>query len=108
MEIPSTFDGLPVTAIAASAFQNNNKIESVVIPSSVEYIGQYAFENCYNLESIRLLGVNPPQLGESAFDASAFTFQNTRATIYVPKNALYAYRAHDDWYYYLIQIEKWN
>lgn len=50
--IPSTYEGKPVTNIAASAFANNEDIVQVVIPSSVKSIGHSAFERCVNLADI--------------------------------------------------------
>lgn len=45
VHIPSEFEGLPVTAIADSAFRSNKFIEIVIIPDTVEIIGERAFEN---------------------------------------------------------------
>ena len=39
-EIPSYY-----TEIAASAFRDNSSLKSVVIPDSISYIGDYAFDN---------------------------------------------------------------
>lgn len=50
VEIPATHEGLPVVAIKANAFKGANIIR-VVIPASVEYIGQGAFANCSKLTS---------------------------------------------------------
>ena len=49
--IPDTLGGKPVVAIDAGAFRYRD-ITGVVIPSSVDYIGQGAFFGCQNLESI--------------------------------------------------------
>ena len=57
---------LPVTAIRKGAFQNCDKLKSVVIPDSVTYIGDSAFKGCSNLTKIQL----PEQLeymGEKVF-----------------------------------------
>lgn len=51
--IPSYYQGLPVTKIAANAFRDNDKITSVFIPSTVQSIDQWAFMSCSNLESIQ-------------------------------------------------------
>ncbi len=47
--IPSLTNGLPVTSIAAGAFQNNFNVAGVVIPNTVTNIGDFAFQGCYNL-----------------------------------------------------------
>jgi uncharacterized repeat protein (TIGR02543 family) len=67
IRIPAEYNGLPVTAIASSAF-SNKAITSVVIPSSVESIGASAFSGCNKLESITF-GENSvlTSIGASAF-----------------------------------------
>ncbi len=67
--IPSTIEGKPVVAIGYEAFDNNENIRSVSIPSSVRAIGTYAFSGCVMLTSVTF--ANDSQLttiGSSAFD----------------------------------------
>jgi hypothetical protein len=52
--IPSTIDGLPVTAIGDSAFIYCTSLTSVSIPSSVTSIGDHAFGNCISLTSVTI------------------------------------------------------
>lgn len=47
--IPSSVD-----SIGESAFENCKSLISIIIPSSVSYIGYKAFENCENLHSITI------------------------------------------------------
>lgn len=54
VNIPSTYNNLPVTEIGESAFAGNNKIVNVYIPDSVVVIGKKAFDDCRNLENLRL------------------------------------------------------
>ena len=54
VEIPSEFDGQPVTSIGNYAFQGCTGIKLIRIPSSVQAIGSYAFYNCHNLTSINI------------------------------------------------------
>lgn len=64
MVIPETIQGIPVEVIYG--FSGNEKIKSVVIPSSVKVIGSAAFWNCKSLEKVTL----PEELfviGEGAF-----------------------------------------
>ena len=79
VEIPSTYENLPVTKIEERAFYACQKIETLTIsegitrigaqaffhcdkisilnfPASVSYIGEYAFEGCDSLTSIQLPG----------------------------------------------------
>lgn len=44
----------PVTKIGEKAFRNNETIESVTIPDSVNSIGKYAFDECVSLEKINI------------------------------------------------------
>jgi hypothetical protein len=64
--IPSTINGLPVTAIAANAFYLNPYLTNVIVPDGITNIGQEAFALCPNLQSIQL-GANLASLGDSAF-----------------------------------------
>ena len=53
IEIPSTYQGVPVTSIGAWAFQSKI-IQSINIPESVTTIGKEAFKYCYSLSSVSL------------------------------------------------------
>lgn len=50
--IVSQVSGVPVTAIAAGAFKQDLKLQSVTIPDSVTSIGDDAFLGCSNLEDV--------------------------------------------------------
>jgi hypothetical protein len=52
--IPSTINGLPVTAIAESAFAGQSNITSISIPDGVTSIGSSAFSGCTGLTGITL------------------------------------------------------
>ena len=54
VEIPETFNGLPVTAIGTDAFRDCTEITSVVVPDSVVSVGGSAFRNCTKLTDIDL------------------------------------------------------
>ena len=68
--IPSTLGGYPVAAIGAGAFYNLNSsaLISVIIPSSVTYIGISAFAACTHLASVTIPN-SVTIIGSSAFDA---------------------------------------
>ena len=63
--IPDTLDGIPVTAIGASAFQSNITVTDVVIPEGIITLGDSVFKRCSSLEYVTLpnslvnVGVNP-------------------------------------------------
>src|SRR5579871_2951456 len=52
--IPSTTNGLAVTAIGTNAFENHTSLTSVTIPNSVSNIWDGAFENCTSLAGITI------------------------------------------------------
>lgn len=53
------------TGIADSAFKNMNSLTTVYIPTSVEYVGSYAFNGCSGLTSVKLTNVK--NVGDYAF-----------------------------------------
>lgn len=53
IEIPSQVQECPVISIGYMAFSDNNKIETLVIPATVKYIGSAAFQICDNLREVR-------------------------------------------------------
>ncbi|MGM9643496.1 MAG: leucine-rich repeat protein [Eubacteriales bacterium] len=67
--IPSELFGVPVKGIQSNAFRQYKYLVSVVIPESIEYIGDYAFHNCPNLKSISL-PKSEIQIGEGVFQLS--------------------------------------
>ena len=54
LDIPSTYNGLPVTSIGSQAFQSCSGLSSITIGDSVTSIGDYAFYNCSSLSSITI------------------------------------------------------
>lgn len=45
--IPNELEGKPVIAIGEGAFSENRVLREIVIPASINRIGQNAFLNCY-------------------------------------------------------------
>ena len=52
ISIPSTYNGLPVSAIADRVFFENYKLESVTIPESIQSIGKEVFAKCRKLTEV--------------------------------------------------------
>jgi len=52
--IPSTYEGKPVTQIAANGFSSYTNLTSITIPASVTSIGYNAFNGCTGLTSITI------------------------------------------------------
>lgn len=64
IEIPSEIDGISVTRIYRSAFENS-KAEEIIVPESVKTIDRLAFYNCSSLKTITINGAET--IGDSAF-----------------------------------------
>ena len=66
INIPSTYNGKPVTSIGYVAFYNCTSLTSVTIPSSVTNIGVGAFASCSSLTNITIPN-SVKSIGGSAF-----------------------------------------
>jgi hypothetical protein len=66
-EIPTTIEGLPVTTIAAHAFQGSTNLVSIIIPETVTWIGREAFWGCSNLQNLILPDSLQTLSGDSVF-----------------------------------------
>jgi len=76
--IPDTHDGCPVVGIKAGAFENKASIQKVVIPKTIEAIGDNAFSGCYNLETIECADFAQPEAwGSSWYGSDTPTFKIT-------------------------------
>ena len=64
-----------VVRIAPYAFAENESIQTVYLPSSVEYIDDFAFQDCENLSVVYYLGENLPRCSTDIFDGHAENFQ---------------------------------
>ena len=79
-----------VNSIAPNAFKGSG-ITSIVIPSSVTSIGNYAFEDCSELTSV-IVGMTIP----ITINSDVFT-NRANATLYVPAGSKAAYESADYW-----------
>lgn len=64
--IPSTYKGLPVTAVGHYAFITSSTLRSAVIPDTVKFIGDYSFCECQALEEV-FIPDSVTEIGEAAF-----------------------------------------
>lgn len=81
--IPSTYNGKPVTAIGANAFENIGAITKVIIPDSVTVIGKSAFSGC--------TGINSVKLGNATTKIENYAFCDCKSlhTINIPETLTY-------------------
>ena len=77
-----------VTNIGLYAFDNRKGLTSITIPASVRSIDWWAFNGCKALDTVVCYATTPPNWSNS-FD--------TDINIYVPSEALEAYKTHKDW-----------
>lgn len=80
-----------VTRISSYAFDNLNRLNSLVIPITVTKIGKKAFY-C-QINNITCLNPTPPEISGSTF--TDYTYNN--ATLYVPKGSKTLYWLHPYW-----------
>ncbi|MCL2631442.1 MAG: leucine-rich repeat protein [Firmicutes bacterium] len=66
LEIPSEYNGLPVTIINHGVFYGRGNLVSVIMPDTILHIGNSAFDGCHNLVYIKL-SENLLSIGNMAF-----------------------------------------
>jgi serine/threonine protein kinase len=84
-----------LTVLERGVFYNCTSLEEITIPATVKEIGDYAFFECSNLHSIYLHATTPPRI-------TAIT-DTAGVTVYVPAEALDAYKKDFNWRDYDIQ-----
>lgn len=80
-----------VTEIPSQAIRAMNSLETVILPSTVNYFGFGIFVQCSSLKSIILYAEETPEY--SGEDLSLLT----ETTLYVPEVSLDVYKTHDTW-----------
>jgi uncharacterized repeat protein (TIGR02543 family) len=106
VDIPSEYEGWPVTEIDSSAFSGNTNLVTVNIPNTITEIGSDAFSDCTAIVSITIPG-SVTTIGSSAFEGctalasvslpdsvtsigiSAFDSCSSLASIKLPKKLTY-------------------
>lgn len=104
LTIPSTVNGYTVTAIATDAFAGTG-IGSVVIPSTIESIGENAFANCSKLDYIYCNITDPL---ECSVGATSFSNLQSDVFLFVPNGTRALYEAAEGWNRFTNIIECYN
>ncbi len=81
-----------VTSIGHGAFSLCYSLTSITIPNSVISIGYAAFYYCSSLTYITCEAVNPPTLGDNAFEGV-----NKSIPLYVPSSSVQQYKLAKGW-----------
>lgn len=89
-----------LTTINGYAFKGCSAMERITLPAAVSFIGEYAFYNCTNLNEIYCEATTPPTLG----DDYVFDGHPDQQRIYVPLEAVDAYKSAPGWRRYAQQI----
>lgn len=92
LTVPSAWEGKPVTAIGPNAFSGAENLREITLQPGIGTISDGAFGGCAALERI-VLQLNQP----SACRVGLGLLEGTNAKIYVPAEALSAYRTDYFW-----------
>ena len=65
--IPSEIDGIKMIRIHAEAFKGSD-IEEIILPVTLETLGDYAFSNCNKLRRVKFLGNSLDEIPKGAFE----------------------------------------
>ena len=87
--IPAEIDGVEVTGIGTGAFKLNGYVSEVEIPSSVEYIDDFAFYGCNYLKSVTMTD-SVVELGVGVFE-NCTVLENVKLTAAIEKLPAYLF-----------------
>ena len=74
--IPEIIDGVPVCGIGRKAFLGNRSLQHIILPGTIEWIGDWAFSNCAQLQRMEF-PCRPVRLGKGLFAKDAKLYEIT-------------------------------
>ena len=80
-----------ILGLANGAFYNCPLVETATMPGTLRFIGSHCFQDCFALDTVRLLGTVPPTLTDDIF------FSIDPCTVAVPCSTLATYQAAPFW-----------
>lgn len=80
-----------LTYVPSYNFSGNTTLTTVALPSGIERIEYYAFQNCSNLSAISCYALTPPTIGNRAFEGIGDSI------VYVPADAMALYQEAEGW-----------
>lgn len=77
IDIPEYIQGKPVTKIDDAAFSECSNLQSINLPSTIEYIGEHAFFGCSSLTEI-FIPESVTSIGETTFSSSLVNLEQIK------------------------------
>ena len=84
-----------VTKIGHSAFNQATLLSSIKLPITLTEIGDWAFADCLNLNTISCYALEPPTISSNTFFGSNPIYNNP--SVYVPAYCIEAYKNAEHW-----------
>ncbi len=86
LDVKGTFTVADGTkTIPGRVMSSMSSITELIIPSSVTYVGDGAFNSCYSLKTVRFLPTEDGSLGEALTVKAAFKYHKELSTVILPK-----------------------
>ena len=99
VRVPAYIGSQPVEVLGATVFAGNREIRTVILPDAPLLLEDDAFDGCASLQEIRLLSGDP-----GTYVIGRELLSGTKANVFVPKEALSAYRLNYSWASYAARI----